>query len=77
MLVQTVAGVFIEVDADVFLEGGFKLGLEGVDKLRDPVIALAFLLAIRDEYIIFETREDTGHLVNIEEMAFSPVALFS
>jgi len=51
-------GVFIEVNGDVFFEGGIDLFLQGFYKLCHPLIRLVIVLPITDEDVIFVAWDD-------------------
>jgi len=51
-------GVFIEVNGDVFFEGGIDLFLQGFYKLCPPLIRMVILLTITDKDVVFVALDD-------------------
>ncbi len=54
-LKQAVMRVYVEINADLFLECSLKFTLQLIDKFRHPTVMLVVFLAVRDENVIIIT----------------------
>ncbi len=50
-------GINVEVNAYIFLEGGFKLRFQGFNKFTDPLVAFVVFLAVGYEDVVIRNLE--------------------
>jgi hypothetical protein len=62
---ESVMGILVEVNGDLFFEGGLEFPLKIGNEITNPAVVLVVLLAVADKNVVFETWNDRGHPLNI------------